>query len=965
MLFSESRAITLRPRKEKRLSTFFAALITAAAFFVPYMALSEGYFIFFGDFNVQQIPFYKLCHAAIKSGNIGWSTITDLGANFIGSYSFYLLGSPFFWLTIPFPNSFVPYLMGPLLILKFACAALTAYCYLRRFTKTPEAARLGGLLYAFSGFSVYNVFFNHFHEPIIVFPLLLLALELFLTENRRGCFALAVALSAVVNYFFFFGMAVFCIIYFFVRVCSGAVKLRFPRFLALLFEAVIGVGVSAFLLLPSVLAILGNGRISQLQLFNGWNAIMYGKEQIYLNIIECFFFPPDLPARPVFFPGADVKWSSLGGWLPVFSMAGVFTWFSSKRGSWQKRLIGICAFMAMVPVLNSAFYAFNTSYYARWFYMPILIMCLVTAILSEEQTADWKTGWRWTFGITLAFALTIGFFPQKDTEAMKNAADPEKLILKFGLYTPDSENTYMYRFWATAAIAVLGLIVLRLLLGEHKRNRNAFICSSTALVCVFSVIYGNVFIATGRSHSYEIKDVMIDRMIEGKVDLDYDGTWRIDVYDGVDNTGMYLGLPSINSFHSIVPASIMNFYKYVGESRDVASRPSTENSALRPLLAVKYLLNRTDGDRFENDDGEAQMPGWEYVKTSGGYYIYENKNYVPYGVSYDYYMTKDFCDGYSEKTRANLMLKAVLLTDEQIKKYGGNMKNLADAGYYNSISDYETDGSLTEQTGENTSAEGNSSSDSDGVSDISDTSGGTGEKLPEVTLSLSDDALTSDSARLRATAAESFTEGKSRFTAKVTRESASLVYFQIPYDEGWSVTVNGKKADIEQVNVGFMAVPVEKGTSEIVFSYETPGLYSGILITAGSFVVLVMYLLIWFAASRRRPPVVEYPEGDRLLREWRADDIAEARLAALGKSEEEPRSILDDDPIEIPNPDGGFFGGFKIDDSVFEDLGKEAPPTADGQAVRPGEHSSDRADGGLPPESAGKSDRPRRGKHEI
>ena len=162
-----------------------------------------------------------------------------------------------------------------------------------------------------------------------------------------------------------------------------------------------------------------------------------------------------------------------------------------------------------------------------------------------------------------------------------------------------------------------------------------------------------------------------------------------------------------------------------------------------------------------------------------------------------------------------------------------------------------------------------------------------------------------------------------------------------------------------------MAVPVEKGTSEIVFSYETPGLYSGILITAGSFVVLVMYLLIWFAASRRRPPVVEYPEGDRLLREWRADDIAEARLAALGKSEEEPRSILDDDPIEIPNPDGGFFGGFKIDDSVFEDLGKEAPPTADGQAVRPGEHSSDRADGGLPPESAGKSDRPRRGKHEI
>ena len=79
----------------------------------------------------------------------------------------------------------------------------------------------------------------------------------------------------------------------------------------LIFEAVLGVCLSAFLLLPSILAIIDNTRVSSILL--GWNAIMYGKEQIYGNIIECFFFPPDIPARPVFFPGANVKWSSLGG----------------------------------------------------------------------------------------------------------------------------------------------------------------------------------------------------------------------------------------------------------------------------------------------------------------------------------------------------------------------------------------------------------------------------------------------------------------------------------------------------------------------------------------------------------------------------------------------------------------------------------------------------------------------------
>ncbi|MBR7071788.1 MAG: YfhO family protein, partial [Clostridia bacterium] len=204
MNFSEIKRQTLLPQRERRLATFLIALGVAAALFVPYMILSEGYFTFFGDFNVQQIPFYQMCHAAVKRGDIGWNWLTDLGANFVGSYSFYLLGSPFFWLTVPFPNWFVPYLMGPLLILKFACAALTSYCYIRRFTKTPAAAQLGGLLYAFSGFSIYNIFFNHFHEPLIFFPLLLLALELLLTENRRGVFAVAVAVCAITNYFFFF-----------------------------------------------------------------------------------------------------------------------------------------------------------------------------------------------------------------------------------------------------------------------------------------------------------------------------------------------------------------------------------------------------------------------------------------------------------------------------------------------------------------------------------------------------------------------------------------------------------------------------------------------------------------------------------------------------------------------------------------------------------------------------------------
>lgn len=155
------------------LLTFFVGLIAAAVLFIPFIVYQGGVFYYYGDFNVQEIPFYQMLHSAVRNGELGWNHLTDLGSDTISSYSFYLLGSPFFWLTIPFDNSFIPNLIGPLLILKFACASGAAYLYLQRYVRYKPFAVLGGLLYAFSGFSIYNVFFFHFHEPMIVFPLLL------------------------------------------------------------------------------------------------------------------------------------------------------------------------------------------------------------------------------------------------------------------------------------------------------------------------------------------------------------------------------------------------------------------------------------------------------------------------------------------------------------------------------------------------------------------------------------------------------------------------------------------------------------------------------------------------------------------------------------------------------------------------------------------------------------------------
>ena len=48
--------------------TFLIAMAIALVLFVPAMLVDQGYFLFVGDFNSQQIPFYKVAHHAIRSG---------------------------------------------------------------------------------------------------------------------------------------------------------------------------------------------------------------------------------------------------------------------------------------------------------------------------------------------------------------------------------------------------------------------------------------------------------------------------------------------------------------------------------------------------------------------------------------------------------------------------------------------------------------------------------------------------------------------------------------------------------------------------------------------------------------------------------------------------------------------------------------------------------------------------------
>lgn len=623
---------------------------------IPVIIYNKGYFTYYGDFNSQQLPFLQHMHDSIKNGKFLWDWNTDLGSDFINSYSYYLLGSPFFWLMLTLPSKLVLYSVPWILALKYAVAALTSYAYIKRFTRRDTSAFIGGMLYAFSGFQAYNIFFNQFHDSTALFPLMLIALEEHMTRGRKGLFAVTVALSAMTNYFFFAGQAIFIVIYFLVRLRSKDFRVTPARFLTLFLEALMGTAVAAFILIPTALSVLGNSRLSN-HLY-GMDMLAYSDRTRIWRIIQGFFMIPDAPARPNLFSTGSAKWSSIAGYLPMFSMTCVISYLRARPDTWKSRLIKLCIIIAFVPVLNSLFFLFNSEYYARWFYMPILIMALVTAQVFERNDIDTSAGLRSCI-LFMAAALAISFIPSKNT-------DGEIVWTDFAEY-----RTY---FYITLGISFLFLVIAGIILGLKKKGK-AYAKKGAVFTVIASFVTTAAVFYFGIEEGPYPAEYISASIKDSSAEILHDDTdfFRTDISESCDNYAMFWGYPSMRSFHSTVSPSIMDFYSSVGITRDVASRADTSYYALRSLFSVKYYFSKKDRDG--NEITPPDMPGFVKISDGDNFIIYENQYFVPMGFTYDNFITEEKFQKLSDKAKTNALMRAVVLNDEQTEKYAHLFEN--------------------------------------------------------------------------------------------------------------------------------------------------------------------------------------------------------------------------------------------------------------------------------------------------
>lgn len=612
------------------------AFFLACLSFLPFVLRDGGIFTVVADFNEQQTSFNQLLNDSIKTGSYPFSWALDLGSSIPGSLAFYNLGSPFFWLSFPFPASWFPYLLAPLYILKYTTAGVTAFVYLRQYLKEPWSAILAALLYAFSSFQAMNLMFNHFHDVVAFFPLLLLAADA-LARGKRGPFLLMVAFSAVLNFFFFVGEVLFLLLYFLFRFLLPHGKRALALLPRFLLEGTLGVGLSLFLFLPALLWTLTNPRTGYG--FGGWDFWVYSFTR-YAVLLKAFFLPSDYMATETTVFISD--YASVALWLPL--VGSLFLWiflFQKKCAPWLRGLLLTLFVFAFVPFLNSLFVAGNSTYYARWFYMLILFTALASLKIWEEASQLIRLP-QALFSYCLLFLIGVTY--------LLWAPSPHGTV---GQLRQTESFTLLLEF------AALSLVLSIWLLFRQIRGR----ASTTYLligICVASVLLQVFQIAQNQGISLRTEPRVAWYSTEGvarnlrqfaQEHAEELKGHRFFNRDERTNATLAANVPSISSFISTVHGNVTRFYDFVGNGRYVISQNRQER--LQRFLGVRYIVSTA---KLPNQTAVAS-----YEDPYGSTYLYELTNPLPLAFCFDHYIYDYQYQTLSADLRQKLLLRTLVV----------------------------------------------------------------------------------------------------------------------------------------------------------------------------------------------------------------------------------------------------------------------------------------------------------------
>lgn len=753
------------------------ALIALAPAILPY----GGRYVTRGDYIEQQLPFLLEARRILRGGLNSFSFNTFLGAPAVGSYSFYTLGSPFVWPLALLPQALLPFGISVMAVLKHAVAALTSFAYLRRMVRDERLALMGSVLYTFSSFTVVNTQFYHFTEVIAFFPLILLGLELTMSDTPRPVLlALFCGLNALVNYYFMLSSALLAALYFVCRFFSEDWKpaRSFCRVACTVLACGVGCALSGVLLLPSLMHMLTITRTGA-----GAGLPAAYPPALLLERLRALLMPIESNVVHAYYGDAP-SWTSTACALPLFGFTGAAVFlFASQKQRWLKALLTALLIASAVPVLCGAFALFTNVGYTRWWYGLALMLTLATLLALRDAPS--RRFWLIAFGAcsALTLLLTVPFLLPEGLIARL----PVRLAAilqnrRTGAYAADAFRTLSIILSLLGAVGMLALILRR----PRFLPALALTCAVACVQYAGYIAVGDKLLLSGGTQPgngvYTLEEIAAPTLAALKLP-ETDGFKRIDYGRRLRNYGLVRGCSSLTCFSSLRTSTVGKFVTMADFGFDESTTvfPPDNQAAIRALLSV------TEYRRF--DEADTIPEGFVYDREENGFAVYTNPNAVPMGFLQTT-VTGTHHQRMDSETIGTVLLAAAALDDAQLARFADRMQSLD----VHAIPDWQT------------SAE-----------------------------------------RLRQNACDRFETCADGFSAHIDAKQAGLLVFTIPYDKGFSATIDGQPAEIIPCDVAFMSVWVEPGEHEIVFTYRTRMLLPGMAMS-----LLAAALLAGYALWKRR-----------------------------------------------------------------------------------------------------------------
>ena len=824
--------------------------IYLAAFFTPVVLLSIivicGGSYPFGDNCIlktdmyhQYAPFFSEFRNKLQNGgSLKFTWDLGMGVNFVAIIAYYL-ASPFNLLIYFVNEAHTIEFMTVMIVLKAGLAALFMAVYLKQHAPGEGfGAYIFSLFYALSGYYCAYYWNIMWLDSIAVFPMVILGAERIIKGKSGVLYAAALGYCILCNYYIAIPVCMFLVIYFFLycilNMPDGIADFVKTGIRFALWSLVAG-GVAAVFLLPEIYALSATA----------------SSDSTFPTTFTEYFSIFDMLARHM--AGVETE-----QWLKHFP--------NIYCGSFVYLLFVLYVLCRRIPLKEKAAYIFVAVFLLAGFAVNVLnfiwhgfrypnslparqsfIYCFIIVYMCFRVYENRRCITKRDIGIASAVSFAFILLAQKliDNDEFSFGVFYGAMLLT-ALY---AGVLHLYRSGAISNIAA-GALVTFIVIAELAAN--------TALTS---------FTVTSRS-AY-IKDNAEIKELVGEVRAEDNGLYRFErITRKTKDDGAWLNFPAVSIFSSMANADCTRFFKSVGCESSTNAYSITGSTPLMDMLfGVKYgIYSKEQADNVNLD-----------LKANGeNVYIYQNKYTLPIGYALPQktaggwmlelddpvLVQNSFCDSLGvgqilksieTVTDSTSLVSADITEDGEYYAYSANPKTETitvsrteskktyehlDRGYLLELGNLKAGESLTLSADDGTNADIRIYRFDYGVlGDIYD-------KMSPYGLEVTDYG-------------DDYIKGNVNIDTSALGYGSekALMLIATPYDEGWTIKVDGEPVKLYKGLDAFLSFYVGNGSHTIELSYMPQGFKAGIAISTASTAIIIIVSGVGIIRRRRRRAV--------------------------------------------------------------------------------------------------------------